>query len=310
MPERPRTRRERATASSRGSSPSSATGAPTLAADLAGTSPHEVRAQRAGHPVMCSGRVDPQFVLEAFAKGADGVLIGGCHPGDCHYQEGNYKALRRFRLLQRVLRGLGIEEERIRLEWISASEGDKLRDVMNDMVATAEGARARCDLDGPGRGLPARAGRSGGGDGMSDKPKVAFYWCSSCGGCEEAVVDLAEEILDVVAAVDIVFWPVALDFKKADVEAMADGSIAGRLRQRGHPHHRAGGDGPPAAAQGAGRWSPSAPAPTWAASPAWPTSGTGEAIFDDRLPQTPPATVNPERTLLPADGHAARTATA
>lgn len=60
---------------------------------------------------------------------------------------------------------------------------------------------------------------------MSDKPKVAFYWCSSCGGCEEAVVDLAEKILDVVAAVDIVFWPVAFDFKKADVEAMADGSI-------------------------------------------------------------------------------------
>ncbi len=60
---------------------------------------------------------------------------------------------------------------------------------------------------------------------MSDKPKVAFYWCSSCGGCEEAVVDLAEKILDVVAAVDIVYWPVALDFKKADVEAMEDGSI-------------------------------------------------------------------------------------
>ena len=60
---------------------------------------------------------------------------------------------------------------------------------------------------------------------MSDKPKVAFYWCSSCGGCEEAVVDLAEKILDVVAAVDIVFWPVALDFKKADVEAMEDGAI-------------------------------------------------------------------------------------
>ena len=60
---------------------------------------------------------------------------------------------------------------------------------------------------------------------MSDKPKVAFYWCASCGGCEEAVVDLAEEILDVVAAVDIVFWPVAMDFKKSDVEAMEDGEI-------------------------------------------------------------------------------------
>jgi F420-non-reducing hydrogenase small subunit len=61
---------------------------------------------------------------------------------------------------------------------------------------------------------------------MTDKPKVAFYWCASCGGCEEAVVDLAEKVLDVVAAVDIVFWPVALDFKRHDVEAMADGSLA------------------------------------------------------------------------------------
>ena len=61
---------------------------------------------------------------------------------------------------------------------------------------------------------------------MTDKPKVAFYWCASCGGCEEAVVDLAEQVLDVVAAVDIVFWPVALDFKRKDVEAMADGSLA------------------------------------------------------------------------------------
>ena len=61
---------------------------------------------------------------------------------------------------------------------------------------------------------------------QSTKPKVAFYWCASCGGCEEAVVDLAEKILDVVGAVDIVFWPVALDFKRRDVEAMADGSLA------------------------------------------------------------------------------------
>ena len=61
---------------------------------------------------------------------------------------------------------------------------------------------------------------------MSEKPKVAFYWMGTCGGCEESVVDLAERILDVVAAVDIIFWPVALDFKKADVEAMPDGSIA------------------------------------------------------------------------------------
>ena len=105
-----------------------------LAADLAGTSrmkyPANVRVIR----LMCSGRADPQFVFDAFAKGADGVLLGGCHPGDCHYQEGNYKALRRFRLLKRVLTGFGIDERRVRLEWISASEADKLRRVVNEMV--------------------------------------------------------------------------------------------------------------------------------------------------------------------------------
>jgi len=79
---------------------------------------------------MCSGRVDPQFVLEAFAKGADGVLIGGCHIGDCHYVEGNYKAVRRVRMLRRVLLGMGIEADRFRLEWISASEGEKVKLVI------------------------------------------------------------------------------------------------------------------------------------------------------------------------------------
>ena len=85
--------------------------------------------------VMCSGRIDPQFILDAFSKGADGVLIGGCHPGDCHYMEGNYKCLRRFQLFKRVVEGLGIESDRLRLEWISASEGDRVRLVINDMVA-------------------------------------------------------------------------------------------------------------------------------------------------------------------------------
>jgi len=84
--------------------------------------------------VMCSGRIDPQFVLDAFANGADGVLIGGCHPGDCHYQEGNYNCLRRARLLKRMLQQLGIEEDRFRVEWISAAEGDRVRVVINDMV--------------------------------------------------------------------------------------------------------------------------------------------------------------------------------
>ena len=105
-----------------------------LAADLAGTSRLKYAPNVRVVRVMCSGRVDPQFVLNAFAEGADGVLIGGCHPGDCHYQEGNYKALRRYRLLKRMLVEMGIEEQRLRLEWISASEAERFRWVMNDMV--------------------------------------------------------------------------------------------------------------------------------------------------------------------------------
>jgi len=84
--------------------------------------------------LMCSGRVDPQFILEALAKGADGVLIGGCHPGDCHYVEGNYKMLRRFEMLKRMLKGMGIEPECVRLEWISAAEGEKVKRIVNEMV--------------------------------------------------------------------------------------------------------------------------------------------------------------------------------
>jgi len=105
-----------------------------LAADLAGTSRLAYAPNLRIVRVMCSGRVDPQFVLEAFAQGADGVLIGGCHPGDCHYQEGNYKALRRYVLLRRLLSQLGVEPGRFRLEWISASEGERLRVVVNEMV--------------------------------------------------------------------------------------------------------------------------------------------------------------------------------
>ena len=83
---------------------------------------------------MCSGRVDPQFILAALAGDADGVLIGGCHIGDCHYVEGNLKTLRRFQMLKRMLAEFGIEDQRVRLEWISASEGDKVRSVINEMV--------------------------------------------------------------------------------------------------------------------------------------------------------------------------------
>jgi len=105
-----------------------------LAADLAGTSRMKYAPNVRVIRLMCSGRVDPQFVLDAFAQGADGVFIGGCHPGDCHYQEGNYKTLKRYYLLKRVLKDMGIEEERFRLEWISAAEADRVRATINDMV--------------------------------------------------------------------------------------------------------------------------------------------------------------------------------
>ncbi|HMK39062.1 MAG TPA: hydrogenase iron-sulfur subunit [Bacteroidota bacterium] len=105
------------------------------AADLAGVSRLRHAPNARIIRVMCSGRLDPQFVLEAFARGADGVLVGGCHPGDCHYMEGNYKALRRVRLLQRMMKDMGIHEGRFRLEWISASEGEKVKATINDMVA-------------------------------------------------------------------------------------------------------------------------------------------------------------------------------
>jgi len=124
-----------------------------LAADLAGTSRMKYAPNARVIRVMCSGRVDPQFVMEAFAKGADGVLVGGCHFGDCHYQSGNHKALRRFRLLQRVMAGMGIEDDRLRLEWISAAEADKLRDVMNDMVARLN-ALGPLHLEVPPEGSP------------------------------------------------------------------------------------------------------------------------------------------------------------
>jgi len=99
-------------------------------ADLAGTSrmkyPSNLRLIR----VMCSGRIEPAFVLKAFREGADGVFIGGCHPGDCHYVSGNFKALRRIGLLKGLLAGLGIEPERLELQWVSASEGQRFADAV------------------------------------------------------------------------------------------------------------------------------------------------------------------------------------
>ena len=103
-------------------------------ADLAGTSriqyPPNIRIIR----VMCSGRVDPTFILSALAKGADGVFVGGCHPGECHYQTGNYRARRRLAITKQFLEYMGIEPQRIQAGWVSASEGTKFADVVNQVT--------------------------------------------------------------------------------------------------------------------------------------------------------------------------------
>ena len=103
-------------------------------ADLAGTSRIHYAPNVRVIRVMCSARIDPTFVLKALQDGADGVLICGCHPGDCHYSEGNYKMMRRFPLLKKLLADYGIEDERVRLEWVSASEGQRFADIVNDMT--------------------------------------------------------------------------------------------------------------------------------------------------------------------------------
>ena len=105
------------------------------AADLAGVSRMKHASNARVIRLMCPGRVDPQFIMDALTRGADGVLIGGCHPNDCHYAEGNYKCLRRHQMLKRMLADMGIEPERVRLEWISAAEGEKVKRVINEMVA-------------------------------------------------------------------------------------------------------------------------------------------------------------------------------
>ncbi|MCK4693781.1 MAG: hydrogenase iron-sulfur subunit [Anaerolineales bacterium] len=105
-------------------------------ADLAGTSrlqyPPNVRIIR----VMCSGMVHPNMVIEALTKGADGVMICGCHPGDCHYLEGNLKAEKRAEAIELLLEDFGLEPERFRLVWVSASEGPRFAQVMTEMVET------------------------------------------------------------------------------------------------------------------------------------------------------------------------------
>lgn len=108
-------------------------------ADLAGTSRIKYAPNIRSVRVMCSGRIEPTFIIKALYEGADGVLIAGCHPGDCHYQEGNYKALRRFRMLRRILPEYGIEPDRIRLEWVAASEGERFARVVDEFTEQIRG---------------------------------------------------------------------------------------------------------------------------------------------------------------------------
>ena len=226
------------------------------AADLAGRVAHEVRRQhRAIIRVMCSGRVDPQFVLDAFAKGADGVLIGGCHPGDCHYAEGNYKALRRVPDAEADAHGHGHRgralppgvdlrrrgregQARRSTTWWRRSQA--LGPLGLPRPVQGMGSTRWSTLEADGRRLkevdPCRINRkspSTGAPPAAAARNPSWTWPRTSSAWSDAV--------------DIVFWPVAMDFKQKDVEAMPDGSIVATLAQRRHPHHRAGGDGAPAA---------------------------------------------------------------
>ncbi|OPX18189.1 methyl-viologen-reducing hydrogenase subunit delta [candidate division WOR-3 bacterium 4484_100] len=107
-------------------------------ADAAGTSRLQMKPHFRIIRSMCSSRIDLELILEAFSRGAWGILVTGCHPGDCHYVDGNYKTLRRITLLKSLLDNLGIEPQRVRLEWISANEGGKFQKVVNEFIDEIE----------------------------------------------------------------------------------------------------------------------------------------------------------------------------
>lgn len=108
-------------------------------ADLAGTARIKYAPNLRAIRVMCSGRVDPAFIIQAFVEGADGVLMGGCHPGDCHYINGNFKTFRRMPLVRRYLDQFGVDVKRFRFEWVSASEGDRFAAIVNEFTETLRG---------------------------------------------------------------------------------------------------------------------------------------------------------------------------
>jgi F420-non-reducing hydrogenase small subunit len=193
------------------------------AADDAGRARHEHPQALLTVRVACAGRVEPAFVLQALREGADGVLVGGCHVGDCRTVDGNLRAASRAALLSRALSQAGVHPARVRVEWIGASEGERFANVVREM-ADALRALPRGERE---RSPPHPAPSPGGGVGRAPgaRPRIAFYWNASCGGCEEAVIDLGAALPRLMERAEVVLWPAALDAKRADVEALPDGGI-------------------------------------------------------------------------------------
>jgi coenzyme F420-reducing hydrogenase delta subunit len=118
-------------------------------ADLAGTSRLKMEANVRVIRVACSSRVNPLFIIKAFERGADGVIVSGCHTGDCHYSTGNYYARRRFAILRDLLQFMGVDDDRVTFSWVSASEGNKWQEVVNE---TTDRVRALGALHAPPQG--------------------------------------------------------------------------------------------------------------------------------------------------------------
>ena len=197
------------------------------AADRAGQARLEVPQSLLAVRVMCSGRVEPALVLQAFREGADGVLVAGCHPGDCRYVDGNLRAAARHALLVRALEQAGIEPARFRLAWASATEAERLAALVREMT---EQVRALGPLRTPAgprgtRDAATLEARPPAGPRPAGKPRVALYWNASCGGCEEAVIDLGDGFAALLERVELVLWPAVVDRKRRDVEALPDGAI-------------------------------------------------------------------------------------
>ena len=248
------------------------------AADLAGTARTKYEPNVRLIRLMCSGRLDPTFVLKAFAEGADAVLVSGCHPGECHYIEQNYKALRRFQLLHRTHRGsrhrAGAAPARVgqRRRRRASGQRDQPRNRRSSgpgpaQLASGQHRRPRRRGSGsaweatggdaggppetPAASIPAR-GCDGGGGPMSPTPspppsptappaggqaEARHIRRRLLRGCDIAIVNIHEHIVEVANAFDIVLWPTIMDGKYGDIEAMADGEItitlvSGSIRDR------------------------------------------------------------------------------